>query len=72
MPDPERIRVPTNGHHKPIAKEPEQTPTATADPVGPAGDPRIVITPGQLAAGFGILAGIVLLALGSRRRGKRR
>jgi hypothetical protein len=77
MSDTDRIRVPTNGHRKAIDPEvvgPTTPPTtdpaideaATASP-----DLRIAVTPAQLVAGLGIVAGLVLIAFGSRRRGKR-
>ena len=77
----DRIPVPTNGHHAPLpAEAPTGEPAPAADATGPVAaadptasgstDPRIVISPTQLAVGFGILAGAVLLLLG-RRRGRR-
>ena len=46
-------------------------PMPADDPLGETGpNVRIEVSPGQLAAGFGILAGLVLLIVGSRRRGK--
>ena len=80
MSDTDRIRVPTNGHRKPLDGEIVPAPSdASAGPTDPALAPavpptpdiRIALTPGQLAAGFGIVAGIVLIVLGSRRRGGR-
>ena len=83
MSDTERIPVPTNGHRKPLASTEPAIPQAGPAPALPqpasdltpsvsgTGDRRIVITPGQLAAGFGIVAGVILLLVGSRRRGKR-
>ena len=71
--DTERIPVPTNGR----GPMPDDAPApATAPPVerrGPAGDavPRdqtVPLTPTQLAAGFGIVAGLLLLFVGARRR----
>jgi hypothetical protein len=56
------------------ASAPAADATALAAAAGPAAsgstDPRIVISPTQLAVGFGILAGAVLVLLG-RRRGRR-
>lgn len=67
----DRIPVPTNGHRPPLAAE---TPTVREEAVptrGPsADDPRVAFTPGQVAAGFGIIAALILLVAG-RRRGKR-
>ena len=81
MSETDRIRVPTNGHHPPLEAvgdraaaddAPSSAPSGAADdPLGETGpDLRIAFTPGQLAAGLGILAGLVLLVAGSRRRGK--
>lgn len=68
--DDERIPVPTNGHRPPAtppdATPPDATPPADASAVGLA----IAFTPGQIAAGFGIIAGLILFIAG-RRRGKR-
>ena len=81
MSETDRIRVPTNGHHLPLEAVGDRSGSGDApagraadaadDPLGESGpDLRIAVTPGQLAAGFGILAGLVLLIAGSRRRGK--
>lgn len=53
----DRIPVPTNGHRPP--------PDAAAldHP-----DLRIAVTPAQAAVGFGVIASLVLLLLGARRR----
>jgi hypothetical protein len=72
----DRIAVPTNGKRPPDAlgarddPPPAETPSAE-DPIDDATDaPRVIVTPGQATVvGFGILAGLILLALG-RRRGK--
>ena len=68
--DDERIPVPTNGQGPPAtppeATPPDATPSADASAVGLA----IAFTPGQIAAGFGIIAGLILFIAG-RRRGKR-
>jgi hypothetical protein len=76
MGETDRVRVPTNGHRPALEAVAEEASARTAsarDPDtddGVAGaDLRIAFTPGQLAAGFGILAGVILLVLGSRRRG---
>ena len=67
----DRIPVPTNGHRPPLSA---QAPTVSEEPspiIGPsADDPRLAFTPGQVAAGFGIIAALILLVAG-RRRGKR-
>jgi hypothetical protein len=72
----DRIAVPTNGKHAPMAlAESDDSPSVEApsaeDPIDDATDaPRVIVTPGQATVvGFGILAGLILLALG-RRRGK--
>ncbi len=68
--DDERIPVPTNGQRPPAtppeATPPEATPPAVASALGLA----ISFTPGQIAAGFGIIAALILVIAG-RRRGKR-
>lgn len=68
--DDERIPVPTNGQRPPAtppeATPPEATPPAVASALGLA----IAFTPGQIAAGFGIIAALILVIAG-RRRGKR-
>jgi hypothetical protein len=76
--DTERIPIPTNGTGPkataPIAPPPIAPPTAaTPDRRGATGDvvPRdqtVAFTPNQLAAGFGIVAGLLLLFVGARRR----
>ena len=86
MTDSDRIAVPTNGHRKRLAGEDETAvvtapPTSDAAPTKPeteerglvieGADMRIAFTPGQLAAGLGIVAGVILLVMGSRRRGGR-
>jgi len=74
MGDTDRVRVPTNGHRPALeAVDADDGSPAAADPASPAEpvDPRIVFTPAQVAAGFGILAGLILLLVGTRRRGRR-
>ena len=67
----DRIPVPTNGHH-PAPAPGSAEPTAAAPrparsgPIAP--DLRIAVTPATAAAGFGVLAAIILLILGRRRR----
>lgn len=80
--DTDRIPVPTNGKgpHRDALEAPAGRTVAT--PVGEAPDdaaadggavPReqtIAFTPNQLAAGFGIVAGLLLLFAARRRRGR--
>ena len=78
-PSDDRVAVPTNGHH-PAMPDDEPTaalgtergtgttPTATTDRGPRASVPAV--SPGQLAAGFGIIAALIVLILG-RRRGRR-
>ena len=74
MSETDRIRVPTNGHHPALdiagAAPPSASPDTPDEALTPA-DPRIAFSPGQVAAGFGIIAGLILLIAGSRRRNKR-
>jgi len=76
---PDRIPVPTNGHRPVPAHGPEGGPArGSAEPTVPAPRPtrsgptapdlRIAVTPATAAAGFGVLAAIILLILGRRRR----
>ncbi len=78
----DRIAVPTNGHRPPLSTEapaaaaldPALTAPAATAPA-PAGglstdELRVAFTPGQVAAGFGIIAALILLVVG-RRRGRR-
>ncbi len=79
----DRIAVPTNGrkpHDVPGPASPEPADRdATArdprerDPVARVTSPdvTVAVTPAQLAVGFSVIAGIILLAL-RRRRGRRR
>jgi hypothetical protein len=66
--DTDRIPVPTNGRgpHDDLESSP-----ADDDADGPdatARDQNFAFTPNQLAVGFGIVAGILLLFAGARRR----
>jgi hypothetical protein len=64
---PDRLAVPTNGHRPALTDEALDAPS-----VDPADADLVVtpnITPGQVIAGFGILAALLLLVLG-RRRGR--
>lgn len=78
----DRITVPTNGRKPhPVADAPTQrnetdesgSDSAGRDPVAKATAPEltIAVTPAQLAVGFSVIAGIILLVLG-RRHGRRR
>ena len=72
--DPDRIAVPTNGrgpHPVPAPATATAASTALSDP--PAGAPTdaemsAAFTPRQLAVGFGIIASLLLLAVGWARR----
>ena len=78
-PSDDPVAVPTNGHHPALQKDEGATPpgtergagtppTVTSDRGPRANVPAV--SPGQLAAGFGIIAALILLILG-RRRGRR-
>ena len=86
--DTDRIAVPTNGHKprpsrrkaRPAAEAPvlaSTTPPAaieTPDRATKVTSPEMTVsvTPAQIAVGFGVIAGIILLVLGRRRgRGRR-
>ena len=73
----DRVSVPTNGHH--LALSPDANETVTADEADAASVPpaqvvdrrtSATVTPGQMAAGFGIIAALIVLLVG-RRRGPR-
>ncbi len=80
----DRVAVPTNGHHPAQSADAGETTTARVDAsaAGEAdaasGPPAQVVdrptvstvTPGQMAAGFGIIAALIVLLVG-RRRGPR-
>jgi hypothetical protein len=60
----DRITVPANGRKPhPVADAPTQKATSP--------ELTIAVTPGQLAVGFSVIAGIILLVL-RRRHGRRR
>ena len=66
----DRIRVPGNGHRPPLGADEPASPPIAEGPRVPRPSPdvaRIAFTPGQLAAGFGIIASLILLVLGRRR-----
>jgi len=63
-PETDHIAAPTNGKHR--VPRPE---TRTAPPAGPPPQPATApFTPTQLAVGFGILAAVIALVVGSLRR----
>jgi hypothetical protein len=62
----DRIPVPTNG----TGPHPVETPWMPADDEAPP-PASVVFTPTQLAVGFGIIASLVLLAVGRIRRRSR-
>ena len=73
----DRVSVPTNGHHLALSADTDE-PIA-ADVVDAASVPAAqvvdrrasaTVTPGQMAAGFGIVAALIVLLVG-RRRGPR-
>ena len=75
-PPDDRVAVPTNGHRPAMSDHDEpatERGTATPPMIRPDRGPRAIVpavSPGQLAAGFGILAALILLIIG-RRRGRR-
>jgi len=78
-PSGDRVAVPTNGHHPAMSEGvADADPAATTNPgAGPPDvdesggrSPVPAISPVQLAAGFGVIAALILLVLG-RRRGRR-
>ena len=71
MGESDRVRVPTNGHRPALDSVDPSAGAPPADDAPTAPDLRLAFTPGQLAAGFGVLAGLILLVLGTRRRGRR-
>jgi hypothetical protein len=71
-PSTDRVAVPTNGHRPALsddALEPSGTDDALADTDARPAPTASSVTPGQVIAGFGILAALILLVLG-RRRGR--
>ena len=70
MTSPERVAVPTNGHRPALSDDAPDAPSI--DPAAAADEDLVVspnVTPGQVIAGFGILAALILVFLG-RRRGR--
>ena len=78
--DTDRIAVPTNGtgrhsavdvpEGKVAAKAVGEAPGDVADTGAVSRDQTVGFTPNQLAAGFGIVAGLLLLFAARRRRGR--
>ena len=72
--DTDRIHVPTNGRGPHLEDDGTAAgAAATGRTDGPPGvpvprDQTVPLTPTQLAAGFGIVAGLLLLFVGARRR----
>jgi hypothetical protein len=68
-PDADRILVPTNGRRPHAMPEPAAPMPVSPEP---SAVPAVVpFTPAQLAVGFGILAAVVALLVGSLRRRSR-
>jgi hypothetical protein len=81
-PSGDRVSIPTNGHHPPMAADApapaadsapasSDMPTVGVDRSASLTDLRVAVTPGQAIVGFGILASLVLLVLGRRARADR-
>ena len=71
MTSPDKVAVPTNGHRPAMTDDPLDAPSIEAD-FGAQDRPPTAfsnVSPGQVIAGFGILAALILLLLG-RRRGR--
>ena len=71
MSSPDRLAVPTNGHRPALSDDSLDTPSIEAD-FGAEDRPTPTfanVSPGQVIAGFGIVAALILLLLG-RRRGR--
>jgi hypothetical protein len=68
MSSPDRVAVPTNGHRPALKDDALEAPPVEADyPASVRPAPSVgSVTPGQLIAGFGVLAALILL-LGRRR-----
>ncbi|HET8784759.1 MAG TPA: hypothetical protein VFM38_03930 [Candidatus Limnocylindrales bacterium] len=76
MSSADRVAVPTNGHRPALKDDALDAPRHDASPSedrpsapGPAPAATPSFTPGQVIAGFGIVAALALLLLG-RRRGR--
>ena len=71
MTSSDRLAVPTNGHRPALTDDALDAPSIEAD-FGAADRPSSSVpsvTPGQVIAGFGIVAALILLLL-ARRRGR--
>jgi hypothetical protein len=75
--DKDRIPVATNGHRHPLKGEvPEPAPSPEPEPAPERGrTPQVnpvmgppAFTPTQIAVGFGLIASLIVLLLGRRRR----
>jgi len=66
---PDRVAVPTNGHRPVLKDDPLDAPSIEADfgPQDRSAPALGNVSPGQVIAGFGILAALILLVLGRRR-----
>jgi hypothetical protein len=70
-PSTDRVAVPTNGHRPALNDDAPDAPPPD-DPADTGARPASAVpsvSPGQVIAGFGILAALILLVLG-RRRGR--
>ena len=71
MTSPDRVAVATNGHRPKLTDDALDAPSvdASEDPgePGATASTSSAVTPGQLIAGFGIIAALVVLLLGRRR-----
>lgn len=65
-----RIPIPTNGHGRTDRAAPDAPASPRSVPPGVAAAPdlRIAVTPAQVATGFAVIAGIIGIVLGLRRR----
>jgi hypothetical protein len=67
--DPDRIAVPTNGRGPHPVAAPDGTTATSGSPGAPTDtEMSTAFTPRQLAVGFGIIASLILLAIGWARR----
>ena len=67
-PSDDRVAVPTNGHRPKMADQEAMDTAARTDLEAERGAVApSTVSPAQLAAGFGIIAAVILLLLGRRR-----